>query len=133
MATRKTASKTTGTTAGKTAGKSTSKTAGKTPGKPEARAATQAEPAPGNRAVPAAKSRTAAVAQSAAVPSTPVENVQTRSPRAAQAPSGETRYRWIAHAAYLRAEKRGFAPGQEVEDWLAAEAEFLTAFGLSQG
>ena len=127
MATRKTPSKTTGTTARKTAGKATSKTAGKTPGKPEARAATQAEPAP------AAKSRTEAAAQSAAAPSTPVENVQTRSPRAAQAPSGETRYRWIAHAAYLRAEKRGFAPGQEVEDWLAAEAEFLTAFGLSQG
>ena len=29
----------------------------------------------------------------------------------------------IAEAAYLRAEKRGFAPGRETEDWLAAEAE----------
>jgi hypothetical protein len=29
----------------------------------------------------------------------------------------------IAEAAYLRAEKRGFAPGHEDEDWLAAEAE----------
>lgn len=29
----------------------------------------------------------------------------------------------IAEAAYLRAERRGFAPGQEDEDWLAAEAE----------
>jgi hypothetical protein len=38
--------------------------------------------------------------------------------RPAQAPTGEARYRWIAHAAYLRAEKRGFAPGQEVDDWL---------------
>ena len=26
-------------------------------------------------------------------------------------------------AAYLRAERRGFAPGREWEDWLAAEAE----------
>jgi hypothetical protein len=26
-------------------------------------------------------------------------------------------------AAYLRAERRGFASGYEVEDWLAAEAE----------
>jgi hypothetical protein len=26
-------------------------------------------------------------------------------------------------AAYLRAERRGFAPGYEIEDWLAAEAE----------
>jgi hypothetical protein len=29
----------------------------------------------------------------------------------------------IAEAAYLRAERRGFAPGNEHEDWLAAEAE----------
>jgi hypothetical protein len=29
----------------------------------------------------------------------------------------------IAEAAYLRAERRGFAPGGEVEDWLAAERE----------
>ncbi len=29
----------------------------------------------------------------------------------------------IARAAYFRAEKRGFAPGHETEDWLAAEAE----------
>lgn len=29
----------------------------------------------------------------------------------------------IAEAAYFRAEKRGFAPGHETEDWLAAEAE----------
>jgi hypothetical protein len=26
-------------------------------------------------------------------------------------------------AAYLRAERRGFAAGYEIEDWLAAEAE----------
>ncbi len=29
----------------------------------------------------------------------------------------------IAHAAYYRAERRGFAPGGELEDWLAAERE----------
>jgi hypothetical protein len=29
----------------------------------------------------------------------------------------------IAKAAYYRAEKRGFAPGHEAEDWLAAESE----------
>jgi hypothetical protein len=33
------------------------------------------------------------------------------------------RYAMIATAAYLRVEKRGFAPGHELEDWLAAEAE----------
>jgi len=29
----------------------------------------------------------------------------------------------IARAAYFRAMHRGFAPGNELEDWLAAEAE----------
>jgi hypothetical protein len=29
----------------------------------------------------------------------------------------------IATAAYYRAERRQFAPGFEVEDWIAAEAE----------
>jgi hypothetical protein len=29
----------------------------------------------------------------------------------------------IAERAYFRAERRRFAPGQELEDWLAAEAE----------
>jgi hypothetical protein len=29
----------------------------------------------------------------------------------------------IAEAAYYRAEQRGFAPGNELEDWLAAESE----------
>jgi len=29
----------------------------------------------------------------------------------------------IAQAAYLRAERRSFSGGNEVEDWLAAEAE----------
>lgn len=33
------------------------------------------------------------------------------------------RDRMIATAAYYRAERRGFAPGAELEDWLAAEAE----------
>ncbi len=35
----------------------------------------------------------------------------------------EKRAALIAEAAYFRAEKRGFAPGHETEDWLAAERE----------
>ncbi len=31
--------------------------------------------------------------------------------------------RLVSEAAYFRAERRGFAPGHELEDWLAAEAE----------
>ena len=30
----------------------------------------------------------------------------------------------IAEIAYLKAEKRGFAPGHEMDDWLEAEQEF---------
>jgi hypothetical protein len=37
--------------------------------------------------------------------------------------SADTRRAMIAQAAYLRAERRGFTSGGEVEDWLAAEAE----------
>ena len=44
----------------------------------------------------------------------------------------EARRALIAENAYLRAERRGFAPGHETEDWLAAEIEvdaLLTAEG----
>lgn len=34
----------------------------------------------------------------------------------------------IAVAAYYRAERRGFEPGHELEDWLAAEAEIKRLF-----
>jgi hypothetical protein len=37
--------------------------------------------------------------------------------------SEEVRRAMIARAAYFRAERRNFAPGQELEDWVAAEAE----------
>lgn len=30
----------------------------------------------------------------------------------------------IATAAYYRAQERGFEPGREMEDWLAAEADY---------
>ncbi len=36
----------------------------------------------------------------------------------------------IAKAAYYRAENRGFAAGQEAEDWLAAEREVDTALTM---
>ena len=38
------------------------------------------------------------------------------------------RLRMIAEAAYFRAERRGFAPGGEAEDWLTAEAEIDVLF-----
>jgi len=47
-----------------------------------------------------------------------------QSPATAQ-PSQSDLQRWIAEAAYYRAESRGFEPGGETQDWLAAEAEIL--------
>lgn len=38
-------------------------------------------------------------------------------------PQAKGRDQMIALAAYYRAERRGFAPGGELEDWLAAESE----------
>jgi hypothetical protein len=37
--------------------------------------------------------------------------------------SEDTRRAMIAESAYLRAERRGFAPGGEADDWVAAEKE----------
>ena len=36
----------------------------------------------------------------------------------------------VAEAAYYRAEKRGFEPGHELEDWLAAESEIARMCSL---
>jgi len=38
-------------------------------------------------------------------------------------PGERGRQSMIAESAYYRAEKRGFASGKELEDWLAAENE----------
>ena len=45
-----------------------------------------------------------------------------RAPKPAP-PGDPARRARIAIAAYYRAERRGFAPGHEVEDWLEAERE----------
>jgi len=47
--------------------------------------------------------------------------------------SEDARRGMIAEGAYLRAERRGFAPGFEVEDWLAAEAEVDALLEAEQG
>ena len=49
-------------------------------------------------------------------------------PRRAEVSEGMRRD-MIAQAAYLRAEGRGFIGGNEVEDWLAAEAEVDALLG----
>jgi hypothetical protein len=39
----------------------------------------------------------------------------------------------IAESAYLRAERRGFAPGGEAEDWVAAEKEVDALLNANTG
>jgi Protein of unknown function (DUF2934) len=65
-------------------------------------------------------------------PATSEASVVRRPPRARTSPTGapprvavtpEARRALIAENAYRRAARRGFAPGHESEDWLAAEAE----------
>ena len=57
-------------------------------------------------------------------PRKPAVKLQTKKTAAIVSVAGsEKRTALIAEAAFFRAEKRGFAPGSELEDWLAAESE----------
>lgn len=47
--------------------------------------------------------------------------------------TAQARRAMIAENAYLRAERRSFAPGKEAEDWLAAEVEVDALLKLSHG
>jgi len=50
-------------------------------------------------------------------------------PGSAPVLNAQERERLIAQAAYFRAEKRGFAPGCELQDWIEAEREVLRLIG----
>jgi hypothetical protein len=78
------------------------------------RAAAAPKPA-ARKASPAAKSSARKAAGKPAAP--------------ARAPSPVEREEMVRTAAYFRAERRGFEPGYEWEDWLAAEAEVSTLAG----
>ncbi len=74
--------------------------------------------------------------KSSAAPSRAPPLPGTRKPAAAPlhvALTAEARRAMIAESAYLRAERRGFVPGYETEDWLAAEAEVDALLKLSHG
>jgi hypothetical protein len=70
---------------------------------------------------PAPKKRASAAKTSAR--KKPTANGKTSSPDVAPFLGPGARAALIAEAAYFRAERRGFAPGHETQDWLAAEAE----------
>ena len=63
-----------------------------------------------------------------AAPKAPTLPARQAKPKANSTAAGVTvaedvRRAMIAEAAYFHAERRGFAPGDEVQDWLKAEAE----------
>jgi hypothetical protein len=58
--------------------------------------------------------------------------LQELAARSAAAPTPVDLQLRIAEAAYFRAERRGFAPGSETEDWLAAEAEIMASMAPAQ-
>ena len=53
--------------------------------------------------------------------------------RTQEQPSQTDLQAWIAEAAYYRAEQRGFQPGFETDDWLAAEAEISARMRSGRG
>ena len=42
-----------------------------------------------------------------------------------QTEESKTRHEWISVAAYYKAQTRGFIAGQELDDWLAAEKNYI--------
>ena len=67
-------------------------------------------------------------AEQAAAPKAPARRTQRAKPKGNSTPTVtsvtvEVRRATIAQAAYFHAERRGFAPGGEEQDWLKAEAE----------
>jgi len=69
---------------------------------------------------PAAKG---AARSQAAPPSSLLPSNYASSPQIAARVSADERRRMIAEAAYYRAARRGFAPGDPDRDWIEAEAE----------
>jgi DUF2934 family protein len=72
-----------------------------------------------------AQSENGATPPTDAATAPPASKARTRKPKAtaSAARHPEDRHASIARAAYLRSQMRGFQPGFELEDWLAAEAE----------
>ena len=110
----------------RTTTKTTSKTTAAATAAPAATTAASTKPV-GAKAAAGAKapaSKQAATARTA-------KGARPR-PSDVAAPMIDPEYRraLIAEAAYLRAERRNFAPGYEVEDWLNAESEIDTRLTL---
>ena len=65
----------------------------------------------------------------AAAPKAPVRKTSLDKPP--QPVSGDELQRLVAEAAYYRAQRRGFTPGYELQDWVEAEVEVKRLIGRS--
>ncbi len=75
-------------------------------------------------------SKAAKAARTGAAPAAKPKKRKAEAPPGPGAAIGEhEREMMIARAAYFRAERRGFAPGNELQDWIEAEAEVLQLVG----
>lgn len=78
------------------------------------------------------KAKTALTSKVARAPvAVPKPKKGNSKPQAASSPAlnAQERDKLIAQAAYFRAEKRGFAPGYELQDWVEAEVEVKRLIG----
>jgi len=64
-----------------------------------------------------------AIEKAKAATARPPQRKARATPAKVPAPVPQEHAAMIAVAAYYRAERRGFAPGAELEDWLDAEVE----------
>jgi hypothetical protein len=108
-----------------------SSTKPQSPAKSAKAPASELKPPKASPVTPAA----APAAASAAAKPTPAPRVAKTKATGAGGPqvSEETRRAMIAESAYLRAERRGFAPGHEHEDWCAAEKEVDAMLSANPG
>src|SRR3974390_3446107 len=61
-----------------------------------------------------------------------VPKVDSRSTSIPRASTADERRTMICEAAYFLAERRGFQPGHELEDWLRAESQIDAALGRDE-
>lgn len=80
------------------------------------------------KAAAASKSQDPVVKKTAAKKANPRKKTAVASGKATRPFTPEERWRMIAEAAYLIAEKRGFIGGDPAEDWYAAEAQINALF-----
>jgi hypothetical protein len=100
----------------------TRRTTAKAPGEAASRKTVAAKPStaakPVAQARPATPKKVPAVRKAAARPAMPTHQS-----------GGPDRAEMVRMAAFFRAERRGFTPGYEIEDWLAAEVEVAEGLG----